>query len=367
VFAAALRSSPRFQVALLAELGLGVDSFVALQIRQEARTGADLDRIDLELRAMSPTGGLRRRVWIEAKVNARLAAAVHGDDGEVTREVQLVRYRHALDARDQERPDLPPSLLVLLIPGRPRPEEQRQAAAATAAILRWERIATLAAQTAIAIAGSDWRLLGREPQATVELANLELMLWFLTEATRSTPSNRKEPFVGLDPIEPPFTPDLLSAWRLTIPAIRAAEGLSAAAGDLLVERGWRSEELDPPEGDDVDGGDKEEHDAADLEDFQVKSLLTPPDDAWWTAVGEGCLWLRPYEVGLISPSDEPVIQVGIEFQGEDGPVPSPEWLDQLEQTRGLLRGVRRCAQPRFDLRPASACVGLRGDPRLRAG
>jgi hypothetical protein len=114
----------------------------------------------------------------------------------------------------------------------------------------------------------------------------------------------------------------------------AIEGLGYAITALLSDAGWGVEEVDVDEPEDEEVGIVDRS-AARPDDADLVYDLKPPSEAWWSAAGSGRLWLRPFETVPASPSEEPVIQVGVEFSDGSGPIPSPEWLARLEQL-GIL-------------------------------
>jgi hypothetical protein len=114
VLGSALQTSAAFQRAFLERIGIQHDG--AIEMSTEEPTGLGRRRIDLQFRMLNARGGLARRAWIEVKVAAELSAAVEHDEDADEYRGQLVEYRAALDARDRARPELPSSLLALVVP-----------------------------------------------------------------------------------------------------------------------------------------------------------------------------------------------------------------------------------------------------------
>lgn len=140
-------------------------------------------------------------------MSAELAGESVGGDGTARRDPQRARYRNALDERDGKRPGPAPSVLALVVPDIDD-TDRAQAAQADSRILRWREIADLAGDCA------------RDPQATLEVADLETFIWFVGAAEMTG-----REFVGIDHVSEPPTRELAEYYAASRKALAAVGGL----------------------------------------------------------------------------------------------------------------------------------------------
>lgn len=332
VLGSALATSRAFRASLLDRLGITASGQV--KVNTEVQTGRARDRIDLQLEVANQRGGLTARAWIEVKVTAALMAAVkYGDD---VREPQLKRYRAALDERDQARPDLEGSALALLVPNV-EPEDRRQSEETKATILLWQEVGDLAAACARSIGGEQWRAQAREAEATLELANLETLLWFLEAANRPGSDKARRNFVGIDSVPEPVSVDIAAHYGHSHEALMTIGGLLERASEILEAAGWNLHAVGEESDDDVFGSEDDvtstlsEEEKELFERLMVDWEISSAAEPWW-AGSDNSAWFQacPFDDQLRPRSAEPVMQVGVSFGGAGGPFPSPAWLEQLD-------------------------------------
>jgi len=369
VLGCALRTSRRLQQGLLRLLETETNGEV--DVKTEVQTGRGRDRIDLQLEAFNVRGGPEVRVWIEVKVTALLMAGEAGEgEEENSREPQLKRYRLALDERDAVRPHLKRSMLVLLVP-TPDDEDRRQAAETASKILLWQEVGDLAAECARLEGGPDWRTAARQATATLELANLETLVWFLEEATRPSARKRREEFVGIRSASEPLTPDVADHFGHTHRSLMTVYGLIMRASEMLDDEGWKlpsdeedgDEEVAESEDDSTSTLSDDEKDV--FEDLTVpQDLALPSGDEWWKAPGNSA-WFQaaPFDDTLRPRSTQAVMQVGVSFGGAGGTYATPAWLEQLDKLEfrtvehpgtEALAGIWRTKPLDWFIEPASA-------------
>jgi hypothetical protein len=210
------------------------------------------------------------------------------------------------------------------------PEDRKQAAQTGSDVILWQEVGDLAGRCAHTMAGDAWRVHAREPDAPLELANLETLVWFLESGDRLSGHERRE-FVGIDPVTEPVTAQHFDSLAQSYRAVLALAGLVERSVAILEGQGW--EEVDEDEAPETDAQapsnlEEEELDALDL--LTVSTSITR-DNTWWDQIG--CAWFqfRPFDETVQARVDGPVIQVGITFRDADGPPPDPTWFEQLEQ------------------------------------
>jgi hypothetical protein len=302
LLAGALMTSEDFRRALLEPLGIPEQGDVLIDT--EVGTGHGRDAIDLELRVVGPRGALRRRVWIEVKVNARL------NDARGDRESQLVRYRDALNVLDQQRPDLAPSVLAVLLRRPDETGERVQIDQTESLVLRWHQVADLAdacGRSRAGTPGRSWRHTARRPDSPLDLANLDTLLWFVEEACRRTARGEREEIVGVN-ASSPVTPEEITSYALAPRAVQAVEALSERIEAHLQDGGRSTTSLDPEE--------------AVGEDDDVLARLIVRRGAerrshkgWWREMRGGCeFWLMPFDL-LAEPDEEvALVWAGVIFE-----------------------------------------------------
>ncbi|OAI39312.1 hypothetical protein AYO39_00510 [Actinobacteria bacterium SCGC AG-212-D09] len=321
VLAASLRTSECFRQALLGPLQLEEQGSVVIDT--EVGTGAGQEAVDIELRITGDDGHLRRRVWIEVKVNSRLAGARGGKDP------QLKRYRKALDVLDQKRSDLQPSVLAVLLLRADEKQERPQIDATHATVLHWQDVADIAEACGRARSGvpntTEWRQFAQRPEATLELANLDTLLWFVDAGKRKNREGELEDIVGIrasSPVTDRHAADYGSAYE----AVMAIALLAERAATELDDRGSVTEWVETESGVDDEG----------IFDALMVVYKAEPRgiEGWWHADdGSMEFWLMPFDPEAAAES-VPQLWTGITFHQ---PVPiAAGWRGELEKAGFLL-------------------------------
>jgi hypothetical protein len=332
VLAASLRTSESFRQALLGPLQLEERGPVVVDT--EVGTGAGQEAVDIELRITGDDGALRRRVWIEVKVNSRLAGA----RGE--KDPQLKRYRKALDVLDGKRSDLQPSVLAVLLRRADERHERPQIDATGATVLHWHDVADIAEACGRALSGVDdtieWRESARRPEGTLELANVDTLLWFVEAAKRRNREGELEDIVGIrgsSPVTDRHAADYGSAYE----AVMAIALLAERVATELDDGGRVTKWIESESGVDDEGI---------FDALMVVYEVEPRGiEGWWRADDRSMeFWLMPFDPEAASEG-VPQLWTGITF--EQPFTIAAAWRGELEKAEfrldedddGLLESV----------------------------
>jgi hypothetical protein len=315
ILAAALVASPPLACRLLSRLGVDHEGEVLIDL--EVPTGANRNRIDLELRAVDKSQRLVGRAWIEVKTGTWLAAEQAGSSTTAARQSQLVRYRTALDARDSIR-HVARSPLAVLLPRVGEKHERAQIRETGAVVLLWRTMAEMAAARAHEIGGQAWRVAARKPEASLELANIETLIWLLERGT----NEKGDRYMGLN-VNDPLDDELLSVYSNAGRAVAAVEAFLEGLSMTLEERAWTVTEDDDEDEDE----DEDDRDVARIDGFVVE----PPGDSWWSGTSGGLtVTVCPVDIREDPPPRIPVLRFALDFESDDVPQLSPEWLERLQ-------------------------------------
>ena len=319
VLATALRTSGRLRHALLERLELLQDA-CEVEIDTEVQIGHDRDAVDIEFRAYRPDRRLAGRAWLEVKVNSGLAGATP------TKPAQLVRYPEALDDLDRQRPDLGRSRLVVLLRRADEKNDRPQITATGTPVMRWQEVADAVDEAGRQVWGGcealGWREAARRPEASLELANLDTLAWFLEEARRRTTDGVREAIVGVSP-STPITADEVHGYAEAYRAITAMEVFDERLAEHLADAGRITRALDV-----LDQGDGV------FDSLIFRQQAEPHQSlAWWPALkGQMEYWLMPFDYEDEGRGD-PLVWAGVGF---DDPIRiSADWLGRLDAETDL--------------------------------
>ncbi len=334
VLAGALQTCLALRKELLRELKVPETGWV--EVDTEFGTGDGGDRIDLQMRILDPKRGrLRRRVWIEVKVNSQL------DRGGPWRQPQLVRYQEALNEHDRERRDLRKSRLAVLV-RRADELEWSQINRTGAGVVYWQALADIADKCGRELAGAgvgeEWHEIARRPDAPLELANLDTLVWFLENAEAKTKDNERVPIVGISAASP-WTAKHAREYTAAYQALNALCSLGKRMGMELEKKNRLTEALE------TDSGLDDE--AFDFLTYRSRADLVRKR-GWWLGKGHMEFWLMPVDHELDEIIPGPHIWAGVTF---DEPLRTrQEWrahaeregfgLDENEDGRLWSLGVR---------------------------
>ena len=280
----------------------------------------------MELSVVDSGQRLLRRAWIEVKIGSRLASERAGSSTTAERRSQLARYRSALDARDAVRGPSFRSPLAVLLPWVDEKHERQQIEETGTTVVLWQTVAELAAFRAHQIAGDHWRRLARQPTASLELANLETLVWLLEKGTTEKGTH----IMGLG-VNDPLDEDLLAAYASAGRALAAVNHFLERLGDALEQRKWEVAELY-----EEDDGDENEDEEDLIEELTDGLLAVPPHgDYWWEQSDASiAILVLPADVREEPPAPTPTLVFRLDYEGVDGsPALEPEWLERLQACR----------------------------------
>lgn len=298
MLAAALRANRELACRIVELAGANpVATQEELEIWTEVLTSASgLDRVDLEVRVLDD-GAVQQRVWIEAKLSSPF--------GYLYGKHQLVRYCDALQVLNGRRRPRGVSKLAVLVPSLADLREADWSAikATRSKILLWQEVADEASDIGAAVGGGlQWRTRARGSDASLALANLETLIWFLACQT-----------FGVS-VRTPLSRDSVATYEQAKEVRDAVESLTRHVIDVLVAQGWTT------------AIDRIGH--ADLV-FSSKPITLPRPMRWWERSGRRHAVLT----FQISPTDErtgePVATVWVGLTFEFHYRPPDGWLEQV--------------------------------------
>jgi hypothetical protein len=305
---------------------LGVAEDGRVEIDSEVATGEGRDHIDLELRVSGDDDRLqlRRRGWIEVKINAEFAPEVADEGDQPGKDGQLIRYRRALTVRDALHGSLPPSPLAVLIPAI-RDEDREQIDTSEAVVLYWQRVGDLAAERARELAGEDWRLEARKPSASLELANLETLVRFLESATARpgtwTATEDRRQFVGIQ-VTDPLTSTLIDSYAASYRGLKAIAALLERIVLAFEDDHWSTQLIE-------DTGTEDDE----YETLAMAVKIAPPQDTgWWRTLDGGAHFqVAPIDDREPREITGPVVWAGVSFDDPDvAPKISAVWSERAK-------------------------------------
>lgn len=224
----------------------------AIVVGTEEMTFSGTDHIDLEI-VVEDARRTLSRVWVEAKLDARLA---RGDKH------QLVRYYEALHALDRRQASPPSKRLAVLVRRRSdlRPADLTAIRQTGAAVVLWQEVADAAWLIGEEDGGgSEWRLRARHASAPTSIAVLDSLLWYLQK--RDSRVNA----------EPPLTPEAIHHYEHAVQVGKWVTGIARLVSAELARRKWVVE-LDRPSSEEP-------------LTFASKPIKLPRPMPWWDRAG----------------------------------------------------------------------------------
>lgn len=224
VLASALRANAGFTESVVVKAdGVRFNDGSTFTVGTEESTFVGRDHIDLEVVVAEPAQRHVQRVWIEAKLDARLALGERH---------QLVRYSDALRPIDHRQRHPPLRRLAVLVRRRQDLRDVDLAAIQEtgATLLLWQDIADTAWDVGADLAGTpEWRLKARDGDSPLALANLDTLLWYLEDKDFRVNAHQ------------PLFPDSIRHYEHAVQVGEAVGGVARLVAARLSEAGWRTE------------------------------------------------------------------------------------------------------------------------------
>jgi hypothetical protein len=186
--------------------------------------------------------------------------------------------------------------------------ERPQIDATGATVLHWQDVADIAEACGRARAGvpdtTEWRELARRPEATLELANLDTLLWFVETCKRKTRDGQLEDIVGIrasSPVTDRHAADYGSAYE----AVMAVAVLAERVTTELDDRGRVTKWVE---------GESGVEDEGIFDALMVVYEAEPRgSEGWWQAYdGSMKFWFMPFDPATAADG-VPHLWTGITF------------------------------------------------------